>query len=127
MKERNQFYFITALSVSMIFIISIVIRFTAWFDSYGVFAMPPYYYYIIPLALLWFGWVFEHKAFLFAASILMAVVFGVHMDSAGVLNNSIRVISAYAPIVRTLFVLNFVLILASVGFGFYTYYTLEKK
>ena len=126
MKERNLLYFITALTVTILLILSLVIRATPWFRAYGTFAMPPFYYFLIPTIILWLGWFFEQKNFLLAATILLAVFFGIHLDSSGVLNGGIHVISSQAPIVRTVYVLTLMLITGAAGLGFFTYYTLEK-
>ena len=127
MKERSLLYFITALTVTILLIISLVIRAMDWFPTYGSFAMPAFYYFLIPTALLWVGWYFNKKDFLLAASIILAVAFSLHLDNAGVLNGSIRVISAYRPMVKTVFVLSLVLITACSGLGFYSYFRLEDK
>lgn len=126
MKERSLLYFITSLTVSILLIISLVIRTMPWFRAYGTLAMPAFYYYLIPVALLWIGWFFDLKAFLMASSILLAIMFGLHLDNAGILNGDIHVISSQAPMVRTVFVLSLLLITGGSGLGFYTYFKLEK-
>lgn len=126
MKERSLLYFITALTVTILLIISLVIRTMPWFRAYGTLAMPAFYYFLIPTALLWVGWFFDQNAFLLASSILLAVLFGLHLDSAGILNGDINVISSQAPIVRTVFVLSLLLITGGSGLGFYTYFKLER-
>ena len=125
MKERNLLYFITALTVTILLILSLVIRTMPWFRAYGSFAMPPFYYFLIPAIVLWLGWFFEENAFLLAATILMSMFFGLHLDNAGILNGDIHVISSQAPIVRTVFVLTFMLIAGSSGLGFFTYFKLR--
>lgn len=125
MKERNLFYFITALTVTILLILSLVIRTMPWFRNYGTLAMPPFYYFLIPTIVLWLGWWFEHKGFLLASTLLIAVLFGMHLESAGILNNTIYVISSQAPMVRTVYVLTFMLILGSTGLGFFTYYKMD--
>ncbi|MDY0075484.1 MAG: hypothetical protein WC992_06490 [Acholeplasmataceae bacterium] len=126
MKERNLLYFITALTVSILLILSLVIRAFNWFRAYGTFAMPPFYYFLIPAILLWVGWFFESKGFLLATMILVAMLFGIHLESAGVLNGNIHVISSQAPMVRTVFMLTLILLSGCAGLGFYTYFKLEK-
>lgn len=125
MKERSLLYFITALTVSILLIISLVIRTMPWFRAYGSFAMPEFYYFLIPTALLWVGWFFERKSYLLAASILLAVLFGLHLENTGILNGDIHVISSQAPIVRTVYVLTLMLIFGGAGLGFYTHFKLE--
>ena len=127
MKERSLLYFITALTVTILLIISLVIRTMDWFPTYGSFAMPGFYYFLIPTALLWVGWYFNQNAFLLAASIILAIAFSLHLDNVGVLDGSIRVISSQRPMVKTVFVLSLVLITASSGLGFYSYFRLENK
>lgn len=125
MKERSLLYFITALTVSILLIISLIIRTMPWFRAYGTFAMPPFYYFLIPTALLWVGWFFEKKSFLLAATILLAIQFGLHLDNAGILNGDIHVISSQAPIVRTVYVLSLMMIFGGAALGFYTHFKLD--
>lgn len=127
MKERSLLFFITSLTVTILLIISLVIRLLPWFENYGALAMPSFYYFIFPTALLWVGWFFDRKSLLLAASILLAMLFGIHLDNAGLLNGDIFVIPSQAPIVRTIFVLSLLLITGGAGLGFYSYYTLEKQ
>lgn len=129
MKERNLFYFVTAVIASVLFLISLLIRLFPWFSSYGDIALPATYKLFIPVALLWVGWFFESKGFLLAALAIFAVSFGLQLDQFSVLsdNGGIYVPTQYRPEVRTAYVLGFVLFLASIGFGFYTYLTLELE
>lgn len=130
MKERNLLYFITALVASILLLISIFIRTQAWFsiNDYGLLAVPTIHYLLIPVALLWVGWYFENNGFLLAAAILFSVIFGLHLDHAGILNNDPYVVSRYAPTVKTAYVLSLLLTLGSAALAFVTYIkeTLKK-
>ncbi len=126
MKERSQLYFITALIVSILLILSFVVRAFVWFPNYGEYAIPSFMYFLVPTILIWVGWYFEDKGFLLAASIVLVFLFGVHLESAGVLNGGIPVISSRAPMVRTFYVLTFALLVGSFGIGFFTYLKLTR-
>ncbi|MCR3906314.1 MAG: hypothetical protein NUK62_04745 [Tenericutes bacterium] len=129
MKERSLLYFITAVVASVLFLVALLIRTQGWFNTYGVLVMPSLHKLLIPVVLLWIGWYFENKGFLLSASIILTVLFGLHLDQWGVLNGDIFIVSQYAPAVRTAFVLGFILLLGGSGLGYYSYLTLsfEKK
>lgn len=130
MKERNLLYFITALVASILLVISILIRTQSWFsiNDYGSLAVPTIHYLLIPVALLWVGWYFENNGFLLASAILFSVIFGLHLDHIGLLNNDPYVVSRYAPTVKTAYVLSLLLTLGSAVLGYVTYIkdTLKK-
>lgn len=130
MKERNLLYFITALVASILLVISILIRTQSWFsiNDYGLLAVPTIHYLLIPVALLWVGWYFENNGFLLASAILFSVIFGLHLDHVGLLNNDPYVVSRYAPTVKTAYVLSLLLTLGSAVLGYVTYIkdTLKK-
>jgi magnesium-transporting ATPase (P-type) len=104
MKERNLMVFISAVTVSVLFIIGIILRTQAWFTNYASQSYPSYVRLILPLALLWLGWVFENKGFVLAASVLLAVIWLLHLDYSGFVSGDIFVPSNYTAIVKTTFV-----------------------
>ncbi len=121
MKERSLLYFITAVIASILFLVSIIIRSFDWFSTYGYAVMPTMYALFIPVVLLWVGWYFQNKGFLLSASIFVAVLLGLQFNTVGVINGDIFVLSTYAPMVKTSFVLGIILMLATSGIGFYVY------
>ncbi len=123
MKERNLLYFITALVASILLLISILVRTQTWFsmNDYGLLAVPTIHYLLIPVALLWVGWYFENNGFLLASAVMFSVIFGLHIDHVGILNNDPYIISRYAPAVKTAFVLTSILTLTSAILAFFTY------
>lgn len=123
MKERNLLYFITALVASILLLVSILARTQVWYtlNNYGELAVPTIHYLIIPVILLWLAWYFEDKGTLLSAAVILAIVFALHLDHSGVLNNNPYVISRYAPAVKTAYVLSLILTLASVVLAFFTH------
>ena len=123
MKERNLLYFITALVASILLLLSILVRTQPWFNinDYGQIAVPTIHYLIIPVILIWVGWYFEDKGFLLASAILFSVIFALHLDNSGLLNNNPYLVSRYAPAIKTAFVLSVVLTFASAGLAYFTY------
>lgn len=123
MKERNLLYFITALIASILLLISILARTQAWFtiNNYGQLAIPTIHYLLIPVALLWVGWYFENDGLLLSAAVILSVIFGFHLDNFGLLNNDPYIVSRYAPMVKTVFVLGLLLNLGTIGLAFFTY------
>jgi|GEM_PF-768200 len=123
MKERNLLYFITALVASILLLVSILARTQDWYNlnNYGELAVPTIHYLIIPVILFWLAWFFEDKGVLLSAAVILAIIFGLHLDHSGLLNNNPYVISRYAPAVKTAYVLSLVLSLASVVLAFFTY------
>lgn len=123
MKERNLLYFITALVASILLLISILSRAFVWFDlnNYGQLAIPTIHYLIIPVALLWVGWYFENNGFLLAAGVIFSILFGLHLDNFGILNGVPYIISRYAPIVKTSYVLTLFLMVGTAVLAFITH------
>jgi hypothetical protein len=123
MKERNLLYFITALIASILLLISILARTQAWFNinNYGNLAIPTIHYLLIPVILLWVGWYFEVDGLLLSAAVILSIVFGLNLDNWGLLNNDPYIVSRYAPMVKTVYVLGLALNLGAVGLAFFTY------
>lgn len=123
MKERNLMYFITAFVASILLLVSILARTQSWYDlnNYGSIAVPTIHYLIIPVILFWLAWFFEDKGTLLSAAVILSVVFALHLDHSGILNNDPYVISRYAPAVKTAYVLTLMLSLGSVILAFFTY------
>lgn len=123
MKERNNTYFITAIVASILFVMAIVIRFFAFYSfnayEYADLVLPDYYYYIIPLALLWFAWYFEEELFDLLGTIMFAVFFMIHLENIGVLVGTPWIISSYAPMVKTVYMLGFLLFIGIIVAGFF--------
>jgi hypothetical protein len=74
MKERNLMVFVTAVTVSILFLIGILIRTQAWFVNYASLSYPNFVRLILPLGLLWIGWFLKNKGFVLAASVLLAMI-----------------------------------------------------
>jgi len=127
MKERNLLYFLLAVIVSTILIVSIVVRLLNWYNLYGTIVAPRIHVLLIPLVLIWIGWYFENKGLLLSSSTLLSVVLFMHMGNSGLLSGDPFVITSLTPIVKTIYVLSFMMLTASVGLGFYTYLTLDRK
>ena len=123
MKERNIPYFITAVVASILFVMAIVIRFFAFYRfnayEYAAFVLPDYYYFIFPVVLLWLAWFFEDEKFELIGTALFIVFFALHAENAGVLTGSPWIISSYAPIVKTVYMLGLLLMLGTIVAGFY--------
>lgn len=121
MKERNLLYFITAVTATLFLIIQLIIRLMPWFNMYGVVALLPLHHAIIPVIVLWLAWYFEDKGLLLASTVVFTVLLGLHMNNSGILNGNPYVISQYAPMVRTVYVLGFLVLLGTVGLGYFSY------
>lgn len=127
MKERNLLYFLLAVVISTIMIVSIIVRLLNWYNMYGTIVTPRIHMIIIPLLLIWVGWYFENKGLLLSTSILMTVILFMHMGNSGLLSGTPYVISSLAPIVKTIYVVSFMMVSISIGLGFYTYLNLDLK
>jgi hypothetical protein len=127
MKERNLLYFLLAIIVSTMFIVSIIVRLLNWYHMYGTIVTPRIHVLIIPLLIIWVGWYFENKGLLLSSSILLSVILFMHMGNSGLLSGNPYVISSLTPIVKTIYVVSFMMISASIGLGFYTYLSLDLK
>jgi len=124
MKERNLLYFTTATVISILFLVSIILRFNDWHELYG-YVIPSVHKIIIPLALVWLGWYFRNNGFVLASLIILTLLFGQHLSSAGVLddrNLDFFVLMTYKPIVRTAYVITTLLYAGSIGLGFFSYF-----
>ena len=100
MKERSILYFITAVTATILFLVSIIVRSFDWYTTYGQYVMPVMYALFFPVVLLWVGWYFQNKGYLLAASVIVAVLIGQQFESVGVLNGVIFVSGLYAPMVK---------------------------
>jgi hypothetical protein len=124
MKERNLLYFTSATVVSILFLVSVILRFSNWFDEYG-YVIPAIHKVIIPVALIWIGWYFKNNGFVLASLIILTVLFGEHLGNAGVLddrNLDFFVLMTYKPIVRTAYVVSFILYVGSIILGYFSYF-----
>lgn len=127
MKERNLMVFITAVTVSILFLIGILIRTQAWYINYADLSYPHFIRLILPVALLWIGWFSHNKGFVLSASVLLAVVWFLHMDCAGYVSGIIFVPTNYTAIVKTSFVFAAMTFGGAVLSGFFAYYTMDSK
>jgi hypothetical protein len=127
MKERSLLYFLTAVILSTLLLVSIVIKLMAWYPRYGEIVAPSLWLYIIPLVLVWVGWYFESKGFLLSTSILTVFIFILHANNIGLLSGNPYILSMYAPIVKSVYVVTLVLLASALSLGFYTYLMEEKK
>ncbi|MCF7932670.1 MAG: hypothetical protein K9K93_05835 [Acholeplasmataceae bacterium] len=127
MKERNLVVFITAVTVTILFFIGILIRTQAWFVNYANLSFPHFIRLILPLGLIWLGWFFKSKGFVLAATILLAVTWLWHFDCAGYVSGDIFVPSNYTAIVKTTFVFAAITLAGAILTGFFAYYTMENK
>lgn len=123
MKERNILYFITATIASILFIMAIVIRLFAFFRynayEYASIILLDYYYFLFPVVLLWLAWFFEEESFELIGSAIFIVFFALHTENIRVLTGTPYVISRFAPIVRTVYMLGFLLMLGTIITGFF--------
>lgn len=123
MKERNNLYFITAVVASILLVMAIVIRFFDFFSfnafEYAPLVLPDYFYYLIPVALLWFAWYVEDEAFELIGTAMFVIFFALHIENIRLLTGTPYIISRYAPIVRTVYMLGFLLMLGTIVSGFY--------
>jgi hypothetical protein len=129
MKDRNLLVFIAALVTSILLLISVFIRLFDWFDvnNYGHYAAISTHFYIFPVIFLWLGWFFEDMKSVLVASTLMVVNLYFHLENISVLSGDPVLVSSYAPAIKTTYVLNLVLIVAVICFGFVTYYLPKFK
>jgi len=124
MKERNLLVFIAALLASILFIISIAVRFFVWYDvnGYGDYASVSVVYFILPLALVWLGWYLDDLKSVVAASLVLTVNLYFHLDNIGILSGTPNIVPSYAPAIKTTYVLNLILMVATIAIGFVAYY-----
>ena len=124
MKERNLLYFTTATVVSILFLVSIILRFNDW-HSLHAYVIPTFHKMIIPIALIWLAWYFKNNGFFLASLIILVILFGNHLSHAGVLddgNTDYFVLMTYKPVVRTAYVISALLYTAAIGLGFFSYF-----
>jgi len=110
---------------TILFLVSIIIRSFEWFGTYGEHVMPVMYALFIPAVLLWVGWFYQNKGFLLAASVMIAVLIG-QQFGFGILNGDLFITARFAPMVKTVYVLGFILMFSTAGIGFYTYLKLNQ-
>ncbi|QWB95845.1 hypothetical protein KHQ89_08015 [Mycoplasmatota bacterium] len=129
MKDRNLLVFIAALVTSILLLLSVLIRLFDWFDvnNYGHYAAISTHFYILPVIILWLGWFFDDIKSVLVATTLMAVNLYFHLESISVLSGDPILVSSYAPAIKTTYVLNLVLIVAVICFGFVSYYLPKFK
>ena len=127
MKERNLFYFITAVVLSTLCLLSLFVRAQIWFPTYGNLVVPTFHKLLIPLILIWVGWYFENKGFLLSSIIITSLFFGIQLDTFSILSGDPFVPQLYAPLVRTSYVLSALLLLATSGLGFFTYFKFDDQ
>ncbi len=133
MRERSLLYFISAVVASVLFILSIFANFYDWFNNdYVLLAAPALHKMIIPLALLWIGWYFDHDGLSLSSLVIFTILFGFFLDNFGVLyspssENFIYVFVNNAALVKTMIVLSIMLFVGLLGFGYYGYYLRTKK
>lgn len=129
MKERNLLVFIAALVASILLVVSIGLKFFDWFDvnDYGLYASIPTTFYIVPVAILWLGWFLDDLKSVVVASVLMTVNLYFHLNHISILNGAPIIVSSYAPAVKTAYVLNLVLMVATIILGFVSYYLPKFK
>ncbi|MFA6800926.1 MAG: hypothetical protein WCR19_02315 [Acholeplasmataceae bacterium] len=124
MKERNLLVFITALVASILLVISICLKFFIWYDvnDYGLYASIPTTFYLIPVVILWLGWYLDDIKSVVIASAIMTINLYFHLEHVGVLNGNPLLVTSYAPMIKTVYVLNLVLMVATIISGFVSYY-----
>lgn len=127
MKERSILHFMAAMVVSILMIISFIVMFATWSKAYADDIIPAFYILLIPTIILWFGWFIEDRGFLLSGSTILAILFIMHLNTISILGNDIFITPSYAPIVRTIYVLTFGLLLASSCLGFLASYLINKK
>lgn len=124
MKERNLLVFVTALIVTILFVISIALRFFIWYDvnDYGTYVSVPTVYFFIPMLVLWLGWYLNDVKSSLVGSIILTVILFFHIENVGILSGTPAIVSSYVAMVKTIYVLNLFLIIISIVSGFVSYY-----
>jgi hypothetical protein len=132
MKERSLLYFISAVVASTLLILSLFANFYNWFDNdYVLLAAPALHKMLIPVALLWVAWYFNHDGLSLASLIIFTLLFGFFLDNFGVLykpssDNFIYVFVNNGALVKTMVVLSVMLFTGILGFGYYGYFLRTK-
>lgn len=127
MKERSLLHFMAAMVISILTLISFIVMFATWSKAYADDIIPVFYVLLIPTIILWIGWIVEDRGFLLAGSTLIMVLFIQHLRTISILGNDIFITPQYAPIVRTIYVLSFGLLLGASILSFLAAYFIHKK
>ncbi len=127
MKDRSILYFMTTLVVTILAIISLIVSFAPWAPAYQSDIIPAFYVLLIPSIILWIGWLIEDRGFLLSATTILSLLFITHLEEISILGKDVFLTPQYAPIVRTIYVVTFGLLLASSVLGFITSTYLKKK
>ncbi len=127
MKERSLLHFMAAMVVSILTLISFIVMFATWSKAYADDIIPAFYILLIPSAILWYGWFIEDRGFLLVGSTIITLLFIQHLNTISILGNDIFITPSYAPIVRTIYVLTFGLLLGSGVLGFLASYFINKN
>jgi len=127
MKERSLLHFMAAMVISILTLISFIVMFATWSKAYADDIIPAFYILLIPTAILWLGWLIEDRGLLLSGSTILTMLFIQHLSTISILSNDIFITPQYAPIVRTIYVLSFGLLLGSSILGFSASYFINKK
>lgn len=127
MKERNILYFSTTLLLTVLTLISFVVSFLPWAQAYGDKIIPKFYILLIPTIVLWFGWFLEDKGFLLSASAVLTILFFEQIYKSEILSKDVFITPQYAPIVKTVYVVTFAVLLAAIILSYFTAYILKKS
>lgn len=129
MKEKSLLYFISATAITLLFILTIILSFSNWYEQFG-YVLPRLYITIFPLALIWLAWYFNHHGFALASLLLLIMIIGNQFGFAQVLNSqSIEyfVPSRFAPIVRTSYLTSTLILGITIIFTGYEYFNQTKE
>ena len=126
MKERSLLHFMASSVISILTLISFIVMFATWSKAYADDIIPAFYVLLIPTLILWFGWYINDRSFLLAGSTIITMLFILHLNTISILSNDIFITPQYAPIVRTIYVLSFGLLLGSGILGFVSAYYIKK-
>ncbi len=127
MKERSILHFMAAMVVSILTLISFIVMFATWSKAYADDIIPAFYILLIPTFILWFSWYIEDRGFLLAGSTILVFLFIQHLSTISIIGKDIFITPQYAPIVRTIYVLTFGLLLGSSLLGYLSSYYSNKK
>lgn len=114
MKERNLLYFVSAVILTVFFLLSLIARTQEWFRFYGNQAIPPYYQLILPLILIWGGWFFDLKRIVDFVVAIVLVMFTFHLVSVVGVIGSTAMPSGYAPMVKTYALMSLIIMIGFV-------------
>ncbi|NCU32905.1 MAG: hypothetical protein EOM23_08250 [Candidatus Moranbacteria bacterium] len=127
MKERSILYFMAAIVITLLTIISFFVTFAVWAPAYADDIIPVFYVLLIPVAILWFGWFIEDRGLLLTGTAIVSVLFILHLEEISILSQNVFLTPQYAPIVRTIYVVTFGLLLATMALGVITSYFMSKQ